>query len=94
MTSNAAASGNASTKTKGIVSLVLGIASVVLSFIPILGLLVGIAAVVLGFLSRKSEPAANTMALWGIILGFVGIALSVVMFIVNAVLVAQLVGNA
>jgi hypothetical protein len=93
MTSNAAASGTAS-KTKGIVSLVLGIASVVLSFIPILGLLVGIAAVVLGFLSRKSEPAANTMALWGIILGFVGIALSVVMFIVNAALLAQVMGNA
>ncbi len=94
MTSNAAASGTTSTKTKGVLALVFGIVSLVLFFVPILGLLFGIAAVVLGFLSRKSEPAANTLARWGIILGFAGIALSIVMFIVNAVLLAQLVGNA
>lgn len=92
MTSNAAAT--TSTKTKGIVSLVLGIVSVPLAFIPIAGLLLGIAAVVLGFLSRKSEPGASTLALWGIILGFVGIVLSVVMFIVNAMLIAQVVNGA
>jgi hypothetical protein len=94
MTSNASASGTAAVKTKGVIALILGIVSLPAAFMPILGLLLGIAAVVLGFLSRKSEPAANTLSLWGIILGFAGIALSVVMFIVNAVLVAQLMGGA
>jgi hypothetical protein len=94
MVSNAATSGTTATKTKGVLSLVFGIVSLVFFFIPIVGVLFGIAAVVLGFLSRKSEPAANTLALWGIILGFVGIAVSVVMFIVNAILIAQVVGAA
>ena len=91
MTSNATTT---QTKTKGILALVLGAVSIPLAFIPIVGLLLGVAGVVLGFLSRKSEPAARTLALWGIILGFVGIALSIVMFIVNAVVLAQVVGNA
>jgi hypothetical protein len=97
MVSNASSSGvsaASSTKTKGILSLVFGIVSLAFFFIPLIGLLFGIAAVVLGFLSRKSEPAANTLALWGIILGFAGIAVSIVMFIINAMLVAQLVGSA
>jgi hypothetical protein len=92
MTSNATTT--SSTKTKGILSLVFGIISVPLAFIPIVGLLFGIAGVVLGFLSRKSEPGASKLALWGIILGFVGIVLSIVMFILNAVVLAQVVGNA
>jgi hypothetical protein len=98
MTSNAAsanASGTTSTKTKGILSLVFGIVSIVLSWIfPIIWVLVGIAAVVLGFLSRKSEPGARTLALWGIILGFVGIALNIASMVIGAMLVAQMMGNA
>ena len=91
MVSNAT---TASTKTKGTVSLVLGIVSVPLSLIPILGLLLGLAGVVLGFLSRKSEPAANKLALWGIILGIAGIVLSVIVWIASAALLAQAVGGA
>jgi hypothetical protein len=76
-------------KTKGIVSLVLGIVAVVTGFlIPIVGILAGIAAVILGFLSRRSEPAARPLALTGIITGFAGIALGVVMWIVNAIAIA------
>jgi uncharacterized membrane protein HdeD (DUF308 family) len=84
-----------SSKTLGIVSLVCGIVSVVFFlFLPIIWLIVGIVAVVLGFLSRRREPGAQTLALWGIILGFVGIALNVANMIFTAVLVAQVVGNA
>ena len=84
-----------STKTKGILSLVFGILSVALFlFLPIVWLFFGIAAVVLGFLSRKSEPAAQKSALWGIILGFVGIALNLASMILGAIYVAQVMGTA
>jgi uncharacterized membrane protein HdeD (DUF308 family) len=88
-------SSSTSTKTMAIIALVCGIASVALFLVvPILPLLAGIAAVVLGFLSRKREPGAQTLALWGIILGFLGIALNLAAIIISAVLVAQVVGNA
>lgn len=32
-----------------------------------------IVAIVLGFVARRQEPAGRTFALWGIILGFVGL---------------------
>jgi hypothetical protein len=79
-------------KTKGILSLVFGIISIVLSFIfPIIWILVGIAAVILGFISRKTEPAARGLALAGIITGFLGIACNIASMIVGAMIVAQLV---
>ena len=51
-----------------IASLVLGIAS-----IPTGLAVAAIAAVVLGFVARSKEPAARTMANWGIVLGAVGL---------------------
>ncbi|MFC0678279.1 DUF4190 domain-containing protein [Lysobacter korlensis] len=88
-------SATTSSKTLGIISLVCGIVSVVLFlFLPIIWLIVGIVAVVLGFMSRRREPAAQTLALWGIILGFVGIALNLANMIFTAVLVSQVMGNA
>lgn len=84
-----------STKTKGVVALVAGIVSVVTAWlVPILGLIAGIVAVVLGFLSRKSEPGARTLSLWGLILGFVGIVLSVIAWAAAAMLVAQAINGA
>jgi hypothetical protein len=83
-----------STKTKGIVSLVLGIVSVIISWlIPLVGLIAGIVGVVLGFLSRRSEPDARTLSLWGLILSFAGIVLSVVFWILTAIIVVQAVQN-
>ena len=84
-----------SSKTLGILSLVFGIVSIVMSWIfPIFWVLLGIAAVVLGFLSRRREPGAQTLALWGIILGFVGIALNIASMVIGAMLMAQLVNGA
>jgi hypothetical protein len=97
MVSNASTSGvsgTTSTKTKGILSLVFGIISIALClFLPIVWLFFGVAAVVLGFLSRKSEPAAQKLALWGIILGFVGIALNIASMVIGAIIMAQLMGG-
>ena len=60
-------------------SFIVGLASVVFSWVPILGLLAGVAAVILGFVARGREPAAPSwMWLVGIISGFVGIFLGIV----------------
>lgn len=76
-------------KTMAVLSLVFGIVSVVLSpFFPILWILMAIAAVILGFLSRKRENA-RTMALVGIILGFVGIAANIASMVVGAMIAVQ-----
>ena len=84
-----------SSKTLGILSLVFGIVSIVMSWIfPIFWVLLAIAAVVLGFLSRRREPGAQKLALWGIILGFVGIALNIASMVLGAMLVAQMVNGA
>lgn len=65
-------------------SFITGIAAFVLSWIFGLGLIPGIVAVVLGFKAKKSEPGApQWMSLVGIIGGFVGIGLSIIMFFVT-----------
>jgi hypothetical protein len=57
----------APTRTLSIISIVLGGASVIFGYIFI----VPIAAIVLGFLGLNREPAGRTLAIWGIVLGFV-----------------------
>ncbi len=85
-------SATSASKTKGIVSLVLGIVAIITGFLmPIVGILAGIAAVILGFLSRKSEPAARPLALTGIITGFAGIAVSIVMWVMTAIAIATVI---
>lgn len=82
-------------KTKGVLSLVFGIVSIVFAWIlPIVWLLVGVAAVVLGVLSRKQEPGARTLALWGIILGAVGIVLNILSMVAGAILISQAINGA
>src|SRR5688572_11334166 len=54
--------------TLSIVSLVLGIAGILLGQ----GLLAA-AAIVLGFVARSKEPHGITTANWGLVLGFVGL---------------------
>ena len=77
-------------KTLAVVSIILGAVSVLLCWIlPILWVVVAIVGVVLGFLSRSREPQARTLALVGIILSFIGIALNIGSMILGAILVAQ-----
>ncbi len=56
------------TNTLSVVSLVLGIAGILLG-----QALMAIAAIVLGFVARTREPHAITTANWGLVLGFVGL---------------------
>ena len=76
---SAAAAGG---RTKSIVSLVLGIVSLLAIFIPLLGG-AGIAAVIVGAIARRSEPSGARMALIGIILGIVGFVLWIIGFVIG-----------
>jgi hypothetical protein len=64
-------------RTLSVLSLVAGIAAIPLGHLIVLP----VAAIVLGFIARKREPAAHTLANWGIGLGF---ALLFFWFIVGA----------
>ncbi len=65
-----------------VASLILGILSIILSWIPVAGwiicLIMGIVAVVLGVLARKKQPAKKGMAMTGMILGIIGIVFSLI----------------
>ena len=68
-------------QTKAIVSLVLGIAGLVLCWVPIIGPVLSIVALVLGIQSKKSaeqQPSVyggRGLALAGLIIGIVGLVL-------------------
>ncbi len=56
-------------KTLSLVSFIGSIAAIALGQTFILS----IVAIVLGFVARRQEPEGQTFALWGIIIGFVGL---------------------
>jgi hypothetical protein len=60
----------APTQTLSIVSLVLGLSSIVFG----LTFLVPVAAIVVGLVARGREPAGKTLATWGIVTGAVMLA--------------------
>lgn len=64
-----------------IISLISGILGVLTGFFFV-GIVFSIAGVVLGFLGKSKEPGAKGMWLTGIITGFVGILLFVIVLIV------------
>lgn len=77
-----------------IISLIAGIVGLLLfwlGILPIIGSIMGMfipaAAIVLGFIGRKKEPTSKGMWLTGIILGFIGIAISL-LFLVFWIVVA------
>lgn len=76
-------------KTLAIVSLVSGI----LSFVCC-GTIASIVALICGILSKKKQPENNGMATAGIILGAIGIALSVIAIIVYVILLVVGVAGA
>jgi len=57
-------------RTLGIVALVLGIASIVSGFNPVMG----VAGIIVGVLSLRQEPGARGFATWGIVTGAVSVA--------------------
>ncbi|WP_187264900.1 DUF4190 domain-containing protein [Homoserinibacter sp. GY 40078] len=73
-------------QTLSLVSFILGIISVLLSFVYGFGLIPAIVAVVLGFQGKKKEPGApKWMWLTGIITGFVAIGFSVIFGLIAVV---------
>lgn len=79
-----------------VAALVLGILSIVISGIPvagwILGLAMGVVAIVLGALGRTRQPDKKGMAVAGMILGIIGVALSVIWVIACGALAATGMG--
>ncbi len=73
---------------KATASLVLGIISMVGLCSPIVGIICGIIALVLSFMAKK-DGTVNGKQKAGLILGIIGIVLSVVMMIVNVVILAN-----
>jgi hypothetical protein len=63
-------------------SFILGLAGIVFSWAPFFGFLVSLAAVILGFLGKGREPQApRWMWLVGIITGFVGLFIALIVLI-------------
>lgn len=74
-----------------IASLVLGIVSIVFSFIGLsipLGLIVGIVGIILGVMARKKNPCG--MATAGLVLSIIGTILCALMFIACAACVGAI----
>lgn len=72
---------------KATASLVLGIISLIGLCIPIAGLVCGIIALILAGTAKK-EGCTDTKMKAGMILGIIGIVLSVAMWIINAVILS------
>ena len=72
---------------KATAALVLGIISLIGICIPIAGIICGIFAIVLAVLAKK-EGSTDGKQKAGMILGIIGIVISIVMWIVNAVILA------
>lgn len=72
-----------------ILSLVGGIAGIILNLAFGIGALFGVAAIVLGFIGRTREPQAKGFWLTGIILGFVSVAIAIIFWIFWGIFLAS-----
>lgn len=67
----------------GVASLVLGIISIVFCFIPgisIIGIVTGLVAIILGVMAKKDE-AEKSKATAGLIMGIIGLSLSIIIWV-------------
>lgn len=71
------------TPGKAIASLILGIASLLLGCCGSVGIVTGIISIILTCSLKKDTGDKNTMATVGMILGIVGIVISLIVLIVN-----------
>lgn len=72
---------------KATAALVLGIISLIGICIPIAGIICGIIAIILAVMAKK-EGSTDSKQKAGMILGIIGIVISIIMWIVNAVILA------
>jgi hypothetical protein len=82
-----AATGKASGRATA--SFVLGIIAVVAALIPILGIILAVIAIVLGNTARKETRPAPWQATAGFALGILAVAVSIGMFVLNAILMTS-----
>lgn len=61
-----------------IAALILGICSLVFSWVPFLGIGCGIAATILGGIGKGKNPDKRGMAIAGLVMGIIGIVLGVI----------------
>lgn len=72
---------------KAVAALVLGIVSLLGLCIPLVGIICGIIAIILAVMAKK-EDSTDGKQKAGMILGIIGIVVSIIMWIVNAVILA------
>lgn len=72
---------------KAVAALVLGIVSLLGLCIPLVGIICGIIAIILAVMAKK-EDSTDGKQKAGMILGIIGIVISIIMWIVNAVILA------
>lgn len=82
----AAAVSAADARLFGILSLVLGVASIVAGHT----FLVPVAAIVLGIIGLRREPAGRALSIWGIVLGSVMLVLPVIIIAIGVAVLAPL----
>lgn len=73
---------------KATAALVLGIISLVGICIPIAGIVLGIIAIVMAMMAKK-EGFTGGKQTGGLVMGIIGIVVSIVMWIINAVVLAS-----
>ena len=72
---------------KAVAALVLGIVSLLGLCIPLVGIICGIIAIILAVMAKKEGSTDGTQKA-GMIWGIIGIVVSIIMWIVNAVILA------
>ncbi|MGO3734271.1 MAG: DUF4190 domain-containing protein [Canibacter sp.] len=79
-------------KGLAIASLVLGIVSIVFCLLWYVSIPAGIVGVILGFVAKARQQPKN-LWLWGIILGFVGIVLSIVVVVIATIILTSMINE-
>jgi len=82
----------APTPSLSIISMILGILGLVIGFVGG-GLLFSVGGVVLGHLGQRKEPVARGFWLTGLITGYIGILINVIVIIIWIVVLASLAGS-
>jgi len=82
----------APTPSLSIISMILGILGLIIGFVGG-GLLFSVGGVVLGHLGQRKEPEARGFWLTGLITGYIGILINVIVIIIWIIVLASLAGT-
>ena len=82
----------ATSPSLSIISMILGILGVIIGFVGG-GLLFSVGGVVLGHLGQRKEPEARGFWLTGLITGYIGILINIIVIIIWIIVLASLAGT-